>query len=310
MEINQSATELLLKGTVVDGLPDWDQGRPQPVRFIDFENPANNDFLVINQFKVELTSGRGHVIPDAVLFVNGIPLVGGGVQESRHSEPAAGGHQPAPALLEPAHAKSVPHALHRERGRRAALPHQPAAHRQRLLRGARGDHRRAAGGVSGMGGHQPGADEHGGGGTGCCRASADADGSGSRNWPRSGRSSRSGSGTPLFFRTAGAAARRRCERLRVNAAEPADSGRRACCAGASARPDPQLHGVSAGGRQDAQGGGALPAVPRHPQGGEPTCRKAARERRARRATSAAASSGTRRARARASAWSSWCARCG
>src|SRR5438067_5764888 len=75
MEINQSATELLLKGTVADGLPDWDQGRSQPVWFIDFEHPENNDFLVINQFKVELTSGRGHVIPDAVLFVNGIPLV-------------------------------------------------------------------------------------------------------------------------------------------------------------------------------------------------------------------------------------------
>src|SRR5947208_7080179 len=77
MEINQSATELLLKDTVADGLPDWRQGRPQPIRFIDFENPANNDFLVINQFKVELTSGRGHVIPDVVLFVNGIPLVVG-----------------------------------------------------------------------------------------------------------------------------------------------------------------------------------------------------------------------------------------
>src|SRR5262249_6140932 len=75
MEINQSATGLLLKGTVADGLPDWDQGRPQPVKYIDFENWGNNDFLVINQFKVELTSGRGHVIPDAVLFVNGIPLV-------------------------------------------------------------------------------------------------------------------------------------------------------------------------------------------------------------------------------------------
>jgi type I restriction enzyme, R subunit len=74
MEINQSATELLLKGAVAEGLPDWEYGRPQPIRFIDFENPANNDFLVINQFKVELTSGRGHVIPDAVLFVNGIPL--------------------------------------------------------------------------------------------------------------------------------------------------------------------------------------------------------------------------------------------
>lgn len=75
LEVNQAATELLLKGTVVDGLPDWDHGRPQPVKFIDFENPTRNDFLVINQFKVELTSGRGHVIPDAVLFVNGIPLV-------------------------------------------------------------------------------------------------------------------------------------------------------------------------------------------------------------------------------------------
>ncbi len=75
MEVNQAATELLLKGTVVDGLPDWDHGRPQPIRYIDFDKPENNDFLVINQFKVELSSGRGHVIPDAVCFVNGIPLV-------------------------------------------------------------------------------------------------------------------------------------------------------------------------------------------------------------------------------------------
>lgn len=75
MEINQAATELLLKGTVSDGLPDWDNGRPQPIRYIDFEHPEKNDFLVVNQFKVELTSGRGHVIPDAVLFINGIPIV-------------------------------------------------------------------------------------------------------------------------------------------------------------------------------------------------------------------------------------------
>ena len=74
MEVNESATRLLLNGTEIDGLPDWNFGRNQPVRFIDFETPANNDFLVINQYKVELTSGRGHVIPDAVLFVNGIPV--------------------------------------------------------------------------------------------------------------------------------------------------------------------------------------------------------------------------------------------
>jgi len=75
MEINQAATELLLKGTVTEGLPDWDNCRPQPIRYIDFEHPEKNDFLVVNQFKVELTSGRGHVIPDAVLFINGIPIV-------------------------------------------------------------------------------------------------------------------------------------------------------------------------------------------------------------------------------------------
>ncbi|MBS1911110.1 MAG: type I restriction endonuclease subunit R [Bacteroidetes bacterium] len=74
IEINRSATELLLRGTVADGLPGWEAGREQPVRYIDFENPEANDFLVINQFKVELASGRGHIIPDAVLFVNGIPL--------------------------------------------------------------------------------------------------------------------------------------------------------------------------------------------------------------------------------------------
>ena len=74
MEINQSATKLLLNGTVADGLPDWEMGRPQPVQYIDFERPEENDFLVINQFKVELSSGRGHVIPDAVLFVNGVPV--------------------------------------------------------------------------------------------------------------------------------------------------------------------------------------------------------------------------------------------
>lgn len=74
MEVNQSATTLLLKGTVTEGLAGWEHGRPQPVNYIDFEHPENNDFLVMNQFKVELASGRGHIIPDAVLFVNGIPL--------------------------------------------------------------------------------------------------------------------------------------------------------------------------------------------------------------------------------------------
>jgi type I restriction enzyme R subunit len=74
MEANRHVTELLIKGTTTEGLPGWDAGRPQPLRYIDFDHPENNDFLVINQFKVALASGRGHIIPDAVLFVNGLPL--------------------------------------------------------------------------------------------------------------------------------------------------------------------------------------------------------------------------------------------
>jgi type I restriction enzyme R subunit len=80
MEVNQTVTGLLLTGTVTDGLPDWENGRPQPVLYIDFDRPEENDFLVINQFKVEFSSGRGHIILDAVLFVNGMSLV---VAESR-----------------------------------------------------------------------------------------------------------------------------------------------------------------------------------------------------------------------------------
>jgi type I restriction enzyme, R subunit len=75
IEKNEAVTQLLIKGAVVPGLTDWDGGREQPVRFIDFEHPERNDFLVINQFKVQLASGVGHVIPDAVLFINGMPIV-------------------------------------------------------------------------------------------------------------------------------------------------------------------------------------------------------------------------------------------
>jgi len=79
MEANQLATELLHGGITVEGLPDWDSGRGQTIQFIDWVNPENNTFTVVNQFKVKCPPGhdgwKGHVIPDLVLFVNGIPLV-------------------------------------------------------------------------------------------------------------------------------------------------------------------------------------------------------------------------------------------
>jgi len=43
------------------------------VKLVDFENPENNDWLVINQFTVIEGKNR-HRIPDIVIFVNGLPL--------------------------------------------------------------------------------------------------------------------------------------------------------------------------------------------------------------------------------------------
>ncbi|MEW9672405.1 type I restriction endonuclease subunit R [Ammoniphilus sp. 3BR4] len=45
----------------------------QTVKLIDFDNIDNNEFLVVNQFKV--SGGTDNIIPDVILFVNGLPLV-------------------------------------------------------------------------------------------------------------------------------------------------------------------------------------------------------------------------------------------
>jgi type I restriction enzyme R subunit len=76
-EANQAATELILKGTVVDGVEGWDQGRGQTVAFFDWDHPENNTFRAVNQFALQCPAGRADrtIIPDIVLFVNGIPLV-------------------------------------------------------------------------------------------------------------------------------------------------------------------------------------------------------------------------------------------
>jgi type I restriction enzyme, R subunit len=75
LEANERVTELLLSGTQVEGLPGWDDGREQTVRYIDWDRPENNDFLAINQFRVDPPGDRRFSVPDVVLFVNGIPLV-------------------------------------------------------------------------------------------------------------------------------------------------------------------------------------------------------------------------------------------
>ncbi len=43
-------------------------------RLIDFDNPANNDFLVVRQLTIAGANGKT-IRPDLVLYVNGLPLV-------------------------------------------------------------------------------------------------------------------------------------------------------------------------------------------------------------------------------------------
>ncbi|ALJ71639.1 Type-1 restriction enzyme R protein [Burkholderia pseudomallei] len=79
MEANEKATELVIKGITVEGLPGWDGGRGQTIRYIDWDAPANNRFTVANQYRVDcppgFNAGKAFIVPDLVLLVNGIPLV-------------------------------------------------------------------------------------------------------------------------------------------------------------------------------------------------------------------------------------------
>jgi len=77
LEANTTATERLLKGVAVEGLAGWDSGRDQQIRFVDWAQPERNECLAISQFRIDVpgTSGHQYVVPDIVLFVNGVPLV-------------------------------------------------------------------------------------------------------------------------------------------------------------------------------------------------------------------------------------------
>lgn len=71
LEANKSIWDQLTQ--YISVTQDLGQGnKGQSVKIIDFENIDNNEFLCVNQFKVEGPNQR--IIPDIVLFVNGLPL--------------------------------------------------------------------------------------------------------------------------------------------------------------------------------------------------------------------------------------------
>ncbi len=73
LEANEAIHKLLFKVQV-----DVNEttGEQDPVvKLIDYAKPENNHFLAINQFRVDTPGGvKQFIIPDIVLFVNGIPL--------------------------------------------------------------------------------------------------------------------------------------------------------------------------------------------------------------------------------------------
>ncbi|MDR0228677.1 MAG: type I restriction endonuclease subunit R [Flavobacteriaceae bacterium] len=69
---NETFHRLLTEGIPVTKRVDG-QDRGDRVFLIDFENPLNNEFLVVNQFTI--VENGINKRPDIILFVNGIPLV-------------------------------------------------------------------------------------------------------------------------------------------------------------------------------------------------------------------------------------------
>jgi len=71
IEANKTVWETLVSyKSVMQDIGKGNKG--QTVKFIDFDNIDNNEFLCTNQFKIE--GVNQNIIPDIVLFVNGLPL--------------------------------------------------------------------------------------------------------------------------------------------------------------------------------------------------------------------------------------------
>jgi type I restriction enzyme R subunit len=79
--VNRQFHLWLLRGVPVEVVGAHGERRGDFARLIDFENPENNDWLIVNQFR--LIQGERHRKPDLVVFVNGLPL---GVIELKNPE--------------------------------------------------------------------------------------------------------------------------------------------------------------------------------------------------------------------------------
>lgn len=74
LQNNRYVFNLLMENTSVSENRKTGEKSPT-VRFIDFTHRDNNRFIAVCQFKVRILGTEHHIVPDIVLFLNGLPVV-------------------------------------------------------------------------------------------------------------------------------------------------------------------------------------------------------------------------------------------
>ena len=74
LENNRHVLSLLLENTSVSRNRQTGENSPT-VHFVDFKNRQKNRYIAVCQFKVRVPGTEHHIIPDIVLFLNGLPVV-------------------------------------------------------------------------------------------------------------------------------------------------------------------------------------------------------------------------------------------
>ena len=74
IENNRHVLNLLLENTSISENRKTGEKSPT-VHFIDFKHRDNNRFIAVCQFKVRILGTEHHILPDIVLFLNGLPVV-------------------------------------------------------------------------------------------------------------------------------------------------------------------------------------------------------------------------------------------
>jgi type I restriction enzyme R subunit len=74
LENNRHVLKLLLENVSVSENRRTGERSPT-ICFIDFAHRDNNRFIAVSQFKVRVLGTEHHIVPDIVLFLNGLPMV-------------------------------------------------------------------------------------------------------------------------------------------------------------------------------------------------------------------------------------------